>query len=222
MAQKNNEKVISLPEKDEKLAEIVGIILGDGGIYKNIGLGMYELRIAGSSDTDNEYLMTYVKPLIEKAFNVNVRVYRQKKKRCIHLIAQGKNIVSFLEKIGLKEGNKIKNNVSIPEWVFESESLLKSCIRGLIDTDGTVLPITGRNYSYIWFSCGIPALREDFDKAMKALKYRTSQWNFRPNRTPEKYIGDKPSIFKYSQEIGFNNPKHIKRFNVPQGYASLV
>lgn len=33
MAEVNNETPIKTPKKDEKLAELVGIILGDGGVY---------------------------------------------------------------------------------------------------------------------------------------------------------------------------------------------
>lgn len=91
-------------------------------------------------------------------------------------------------------------------------------IRGLIDTDGTVIPITGRNYSYIWFSCSISNLRISFDKAMKLLGYKTSKWNNcnkETERAPETYIGAKKLIQKYYKEIGFSNPKHRTRFKAP-------
>ena len=214
MAEINNEKAIKIPKKDERLAELVGIILGDGGIYKNKKLSMYELRIAGNSQTDKEYLLEYVKPLIEKLFGIKVRIYFSKKRNCLHIIAQGVRLINYLESIGLKSGDKVKNNINIPKWIFDSDIFVKSCLRGLIDTDGCVLPITGRDYTYIWFSSGIPNLRKDFEKIISKLDYKISKWNF--NRTPETYIGSKKMIIKYYKEIGFSNPKHIKRFKMPE------
>lgn len=111
-----------------------------------------------------------------------------------------------MKKLGLKSGNKIKNR--IPKWVFSSKKYLQACIRGLIYTDGSVLPITGKNYTYIWFTCANSDLREDFSKAMNILGYKIAKWNF--NGTPETYIGSKELIRKYYKEIGFNNPKHNK------------
>ena len=213
MAEINNEKPIRIPNKDGKLAELTGIILGDGGIYTNKEKSMYELRIAGHSTDDKEYLLNFVKPLIEELFDINVRVYFSKKRNFMHIIAQSKRLIDYLEKMGLKSGDKIRNNLSIPSWIFSDEKYIKSCIRGLIDTDGSVYNIKNRNYSYISFTCGIPSLREDFEALMKGLGYKLAKWNY--HRTPETYIASKELILRYSKEIGFSNPKHIKRLKVP-------
>ena len=46
-----NIKKITIPQKDEKLAELVGIILGDGNIYVRKGKNSnnYQFRIVGDS-----------------------------------------------------------------------------------------------------------------------------------------------------------------------------
>ena len=87
----------------------------------------------------------------------------------------------------MKVGNKKTNNVGIPSWIFNDVKFIQSCIRGLIDTDGFVCPITGRNYHYIWFSSNINNLRRTFTKAMKILGLKTSKWNIRNDRTPYIY-----------------------------------
>ena len=112
-------------------------------------------------------------------------------------------------------GNKLENNVKIPDWVFDDSNLLKACIRGLIDTDGSISPITGRNYSYIWFISQIPALQESFSKAMAILGFNTSKWNRRINHGSQIFIGSKFMIEKYFNDINFNNPYHKHRFMLP-------
>jgi hypothetical protein len=42
-----------------------------------------------------------------------------------------KELILTLEKFGLKRGNKVKNNVGIPDWIFNKKTFLESCIRGI-------------------------------------------------------------------------------------------
>lgn len=105
--------------------------------------------------------------------------------------------------------------MKIPSWIFKRKNYLKACIRGLIDTDGSVCPITGRNYSYIWFSSDISNLRRGFDKAVKILNIHTSKWNFLDGHAPEVYIGGKASIERFFKDVGFSNPKHLRKFHAP-------
>ena len=193
-----------------ELAELAGIILGDGNIWIKKG-GYYYVRICGDSKNDKDYIINYVAPLFESLFAIKPRIAYHNKNREIFLVKGNKEIVFTLKKFGLKEGNKKLNNVGIPSWIFKSNDFLKACIRGLIDTDGSVCPITGRNYPYIWFSSNIPKLRQDFKKAMKLLGFKLSKWNIKKT-SQETYIGQKALIEKFFKDIGFSNPKHLKRF----------
>lgn len=203
--------LVKKPSKE--LAEFIGIMLGDGNIFKS--KRSYMVRITGHSIKDKEYLLNHVKPLIYKLFKVKMGFYFSKISKALYLTVGNKSFVYTLEYFGLKPNNKMKNNVSIPPWIFRSNNYLKACIRGLIDTDGTVLPITGRNYSYIWFTCNIPNLRKSFEDAMAQLGYKIAKWNHNENRGSETYIGAKNLIRKYYKEIYFNNPKHKERFMLP-------
>jgi len=210
---KPKEKQTKLLVKDYsiELAEIIGIMLGDGNMWER--KGFYYVRVCGHSTKDRKYLINHVKPLIKKIFNINMQTYKHRTNNELYLTKGSKDLVFTLKNYGLKSGDKIKNNKGIPEWVFSSNDYLKACIRGLIDTDGSVTPITNRNYTYIWFTNKNAALRNDFERAMKILGYKISKWNF--SGTPETYIGNKKGIRKFYKEIGFNNPKHKQRFMMP-------
>ena len=73
-------------KKNEKLAELVGIILGDGNLHvyqKNNSIGVYSLRIAGNYIKDYEYLTNYVANLCRNIFMVNPKIYQQPNVNCI-------------------------------------------------------------------------------------------------------------------------------------------
>lgn len=200
--------LITKPSKE--LAEVIGIILGDGNIWCKSG-GYYYVRIAGDLKKDKNYLLYYVKPLFEKLFGHKMHSIERPKYNELFISIGNKDIIHTLQHFGLKDGNKMKNNVSIPDWIFDSEDYIRSCVRGLIDTDGSVCPITGRNYPYIWFSCDIENLRKGFDKAMIKLGIRTSKWNIKPPRTPDVYIGARDMIQKYIKTISFKNERHLTK-----------
>jgi len=199
--------LVQHPSKE--LAELIGIILGDGNIWSK--KGYYYIKICGDSEKDREYLTKYVNPLFEKLFGQKMNVFFHKTNKEIFLSRGKRDIVFTLKHFGLKSGNKKKNNQGIPKWVFKSEDFLKHCIRGLIDTDGCLCPITGRDYPYIWFSSIIPQLRKDFDLAMKKLRLKNSKWNIRKERTPETYIGNKKDIQEYIETISFKNQRHLSK-----------
>src|SRR3989344_6545226 len=65
-----------IKEESEELAELIGIILGDGNIW--VRKPYYYLTIVGDSKKDRDYLLNYVKPLFEMLFNkkMNVKKHR--------------------------------------------------------------------------------------------------------------------------------------------------
>lgn len=196
-----------------ELAELIGIILGDGNIWCDGSKGYYYLRICGDSEKDRDYLLNYVKPLVENLFNVKMFFTKYTGKNEMIIGVGNKDVVHTLNYFGLPAGNKKKNDVGIPNWIFESDEYLKVCIRGLIDTDGCVCPITGRDYPYIWFTSNIENLKNTFKKAMDQLGFRTSKWRVHEKRGDDTYIGNKEHINKYIQTISFKNKRHLDRLS---------
>lgn len=210
-------KKIEIPNKSQKLAEFVGIMLGDGCVtecYSNEKRQhFYAARVSGHSEDDFIYLTQYVANLMNELFRSTPSYYKLRHEKEINLCFNGIEIVRFLNSIGLKSGNKKENNQGIPDWIFEKKEYMVSCLRGLIDTDGSVCPITGRDYSNIWFKSSIPKLRENFSLIVNRLGIKTTNWSGK--HTPQIYICRKNMIRKYFKEVGFNNPKHINRFLMP-------
>ncbi len=210
-----NTKNITIPKKDKKLAELIGIILGDGNIQQREVSSTYQLRIVGDSNKDKEYLINYVKPLVDSLFNVDSKIYKHNKFNELFVNVASKKVVEVLISIGMQPGDKIKNQVTIPNWVYKNKSLLKACIRGLIDTDGSIYELKP-HWPGLWQICFTnknEALLNDFRNGLIKVGINPSRiYRYKDGKkTPKIYITKKSELSKFYKEIGFSNPKHLNK-----------
>ncbi|MFC1454881.1 LAGLIDADG family homing endonuclease [Candidatus Undinarchaeota archaeon] len=120
-------------------------------------------------------------------------------------------MVFTFKELGIPSGNKKINNVEIPVWILQRPTYCRACIRGLVDTDGSIYPKTKKHrYPSIWLSSAIPALRATIDIALEEVGISHSKWTNRP--VPQMCIGDSKMVRNYHKTIRFNNPKHIERY----------
>lgn len=209
---------ITLPKyPSEELAELVGIILGDGNIHKYTkgkNVGTYMIRIAGDIRYEYDYFNNYISRIIQKLFNITPSFYRMKQANTYYLLVHSKLLVEYLSILGLKSGNKIKNQSTIPRWIWDDNKFLRVCLRGLIDTDGSIyelLPnwpglfqLTFENHNY--------TLLKDTRRAFIEVGFIPSKITGSIKRGKTKfYLTRKDQIEKYLKEIGFSNRKHRDR-----------
>lgn len=201
------EKSIKKPQKSTDLAEFVGIILGDGSIGKS------QISITLHSEDDKEY-GDFVTKLIKKLFNVYIGIHHRKDSKAISYNVSRTELIRFCtEKLGLKQGNKVKQQVDIPDWVKKDRQYSIACVRGLVDTDGCVFThrykVSNRFYDYKKLSFtnhSYPLRKSVFD----ILKY--NGLNPRFVKTKEDIRLDSISdMQKYFKIFSSHNPKHLKR-----------
>ena len=209
---KGNTKLFVKPKENEKLAELFGIILGDGHLeILKIGkkIRCYSLNIAGHIKEDREYLLNYVNNLIEHIFKEKAHIKLSPKDNCVHVVIHGKNLTKFIQSKGIYPGNKKKNNQGIPDWIKGNKKFLKKCIRGLIDTDGSIHCISKNNKNLrICFTSYIPKLIDDTRNSLISLGFHPSKI-IKGNQI---FLSRKEEIEKYIQEINFKNKKHLNRY----------
>ena len=206
-------KEITIPGKSEKLAELIGIVLGDGNINyfkKGKKIGTYMVRISGHRINDRDYITRYVSGLLRSLFNVEPKIIERKNNE-IMVVAHSKKLVEFFVGMGLISGDKIKNQITIPKWIFKNKDYTKSCIRGLIDTDGRIYSLKPRypDYYQLSFKNNNITLIKDLRKAFLKLGYPISKVS-KNNRL---YLTQKEYISKFYKEIGSSNNKHLKRYS---------
>jgi len=194
----------------EKLAELVGAILGDGNIFIKEN-SHYQLRIACHAIDDFDYA-NYLYSLIEET--LNTKPHLNQRGNAIYVSVSRRAAIEFLLSKGLKSGNKILNNQGVPEWVFSSKELMKACLRGIFDTDCCVYPKTKKHKTpSIWLKSAIPQLREDISFIFSELNYSPQKWARTSNEgVLQTCLGKSQEVMRYFNEVKFKNKKHIQRF----------
>ena len=206
-----NVKEFTSPKESDKLAEMFGIILGDGHVsyyQKGKKIRCYCIKIAGDLTKDKNYIGGYIKRIIKEIFEEKSRVYEYPKNNAVYITFHGKKMVEFIIEKGIKPGNKKINNQNIPLWIKQNDDYIRNCLRGLIDTDGSIHYISKNNKNLrICFTSYIPPLLNDVRDSLIILGFHPSKI-IKGNQI---FITRKEDIEKYFKEIGFSNEKHLKR-----------
>jgi len=197
---RNNTKKIKFPQLDERLAEFVGAHLGDGTMSK------YRIKMTGDVRYDFHYFI-YLKSLVEGLFGIAGRMEKDKRSNALYLIFDSKQICFFLNKeYNICYGNKIKNGVGIPKAILERKDLCIACLRGLVDTDGSVSR-RGKQFCVQFFAknerllkqAGIIGNRLKIFTNASGNEVGTNRWE---------------NVLRYFKIVGSSNLKHIIRFDV--------
>jgi hypothetical protein len=201
----NKYKKVKMPKKlNSNIAELVGIILGDGSLDKS------QLRIFGNVE-EIEYYTKFIQQLIYSIFKVKTKISYRKETKAIVINVSSVLITDYLVSLELKRGNKIKNKVKIPKWILDNKNYLESCIRGLFDTDGSFFSSSKNTEINILWNMGIGSiLPNEIRKALIILGYS-------PTRIFDK--GRKIALCKKSEVIRFF--KEIKPRNNVQNNRFL-
>ena len=197
---------INIPQKSPELAELVGIILGDGSIARRqITITLHRL--------DDRYFVEYIKNLFKKLFKINVAVYKGKEDNTISVVASRVELVRFMVNTGLKIGGKVKQQVGVPAWIEESECFIKSCLRGLFDTDGCFYTDKHLYKDKTYLNCGMNFTNRSLP-ILFFFKTKLEQFGFHPTHNTKYsiFLRRENEIMKYFQIVGSSNSKYLEKF----------
>jgi len=207
---------IKIPKKNNLLAEFVGIMLGDGGVNQ------FHTTVTLSSN-EKQYIK-FVSKIINRLFDVVPRVYNHKDAKAVRIVVNRKQMVNFCQEIGLVKGNKIKQQIDIPNWIKENQDFSKACVRGLIDTDGCFYNnsyiVNGKKYFYfkIAFISASKPLIFSVAEILEDLGIRVIiNKHYRDIRIVESQY-----VLKYIQEVGSNNQKHLKKIKKWKNSSNML
>ncbi len=209
-----NYKINSIEVKHTaELAEIMGIVLGDGGLY-SVRRNKFCMTVVFNK-LERQYL-NYVKSLFEKHF-CPYKFYSFDAAHTLMLNNGSIYVGRYLLEAGMRLGNKIRSGVSMPEWIFQ-EKLLKYFIRGMFDTDGCIYRKYD-DYAQIEFKLGSVPLISSLRIALIELNFNPTEikgychskggaginWQF--------YLSRQSEVKRFFEEIQPMNQKHLDRFN---------
>lgn len=200
------QKGISIPLPSEQLAELAGIILGDGGITSR------QIKITLDSLNDNDYI-AYVTELFIDLFGVVPSIRKNATARAIDIVISRTKLVEFWERMGIPHGNKTKRQADIPLWIKKSEEFQVACVRGLMDTDGCIFnechTIKGKKYCYPRISF-VNRSQPLLNSVCEILTNRGFGAKIRGGRAVT--LEKREDVIRYFTVVGTHNPKHAKRF----------
>ncbi|MBP9802772.1 MAG: hypothetical protein KBD14_00470 [Candidatus Pacebacteria bacterium] len=201
----NNKKNIKIKiGYSKELAELFGILIGDGSVTK------YYTRIYLSAKADKGYSKNILK-LVNKVFPLTrVAIKYRKDRGTEELQISSKDISDYFFKLGFKPKAR-----KIPNWIKNNEEFSKSSLRGLFDTEGSISikKFKGKNkistYKQLTFTNKNKEIIKFVKITLRKLKLSNSETN-----GYNVYISNKQNIAKYFQEIGTKNPKLEKKYKM--------
>jgi hypothetical protein len=152
------------PERSRELAELIGVTLGDGNIFQFKRCQ----RLTISCNSSYKAYTEHVRDLVGGVLKKEPSVLNRSQANCSDVRIYMQDIDKAL---GLPVGNKIKNSVEIPEWIFGRKPYLIKCLKGLFETDGHYGLNRKFYVEYIQFCNKSGSLKLSVFRALKSLGY---------------------------------------------------
>ncbi len=195
-------KNIRFPNKSEtSFAEFYGILLGDGCINSDLK----SLSITGDKYLDYYYYNNYLPRLIRRTFKISPKIYQNKDEKVIRCVVYSKSVDKYMIDAGFPVGIKYGKDCSIPIYISNNEKNLAACIRGLMDTDGS-LSAHPNVKVMIHLSITIESLRKSVFDGLKKLGISGGMFD------KGIMIYGTEKIDKFHKVIGFSNFKNNYKY----------
>ena len=188
----------------EKIAELIGIILGDGslGIYN----GKHRLKITLNSEKDREYAF-YIIKLLREIFGVSPYAYKRRNEKTLDIIVKDRRTVEYFLNLGMVLAPKWKRAI-IPKGYLNGRLGLM-VIRGYMDTDGcvTVFDNNGTLYPRIEMKVCPSPMQAQLIKILKKQGFEPRVNNIGKGKRRIMLAG-KQKLKKWYYEVGFSNGRN--------------
>lgn len=126
------------------LAFLIGLVLGDGNIYKSPRTESLTLALG----TDKPALWRYAASVIEKIFQKKPYVAKITASECMRVRIYQKHISA---RLGIPIGARGDLTLSIPSWIQDNKSFLVAYLKGLFEAEGSLcihLPTCTYNFAF--------------------------------------------------------------------------
>jgi intein/homing endonuclease len=209
---------------DEDLAEVIGVMIGDGCISqykpKSTGKTRLDLLITGSSETDVENYREFIQSTMMRSFGKPGRLYERKDDNTIRYWMTNRKIVEWFVQFGLTVGPKI-DRVEIPNQILQDEKLSIACLRGIFNTDGCVYRQFSKqykgqsrhysNYAVVEFKIRSEKLIGQIKEILNSLGIKTTVISKNKLKASVVRITSQPNVAKFMETV---QPRkyHVERY----------
>jgi len=147
-------------------AYVIGLAIGDGNLSNQNGRAT-RLRI--TCDKNYPLLVERIINSLKILLPDNKVAVVDREGNCLDISVYSNHLESLLG-WKAKKGSKFKQRVSIPDWIKEKNKYKIKCLKGLIETDGSIY--LDRGYKMMMFTTIIPKLAKDVYEAIISLGFR--------------------------------------------------
>jgi hypothetical protein len=154
-------------QESSTLAYIVGVALGDGNLSCP-NRRVTRLRI--TCDIKYPQIIAEVITNLQEIFPKNkVSIVKDKKGECIDISVYSNNL-NYLMPWQADMGSKMVQQAHVPKWIMNDEQYIKSALKGLVQTDGSIY--LDRGYKMVNFTNVVKPLIEDVMNMMQLLGFK--------------------------------------------------
>jgi len=158
-------------KRENSLAFIVGLILGDGNIYVFPRTECLRITLG----TDKPDLAFYVVKIMEKVFNKAPSMRKRNDSNCFNITFYQKNLSHRLE---IPSGSRAKLGIKLPSWIWEKDSFLISALRGLFEAEASYC-VHEKTYTYNFeFSNRNPSLLNEVERGLVFLGFHPERRSY--------------------------------------------
>jgi len=229
-SRQDKERNIQLPTKlNEDLAELTGIMLGDGHIKVMDGSQgsrkVYTICVTCSLTEDYDYFHNVINSLFLKNFNMKLNTKEYSSNGYFNAIRGSKAVATFFTKILDVPSGKKSGIIKIPKLILVSSLSNKlAFIRGISDTDFCLtFKRAGRkshSYPVIKGKFKSHAFVQQLNNLLGALGFRCSIINDdyydkrikKTNNEQTVQLSGKENLKKWISTIGYRNPRHHTKY----------
>ncbi len=171
-------------KKDGDLAELMGVVLGDG----HIGKFPRSEELTIFSNSSNTGFIRRYSSLVEKFFQKTPYVAKMSNANCVRIRVYQKDIS---KRLGVPFSPRGKLNIRIPSWILNNKQYIVRYLRGLYEAEGShSVHIPTGTYKFFFSNRNESMLKNVF-RLMKILGFHPhwtkSNYNIQISRKKEVY-----------------------------------
>ncbi len=186
-----------MSQDKKNLAYVIGVALGDGNLSNPNGRAT-RLRI--TCDTKYKNLIKKIFSAIQELLPTNkVSIIKRAKTFC-DISCYSNRWENWLG-WKAKGGPKYKQNITVPGWIRRNKKYSISCLRGLLETDGSIYQ--DRGYKMVNFVTIIPGLAENVIKMIKNLGFNANIYKINSRHSTRYNIRLAKDVNNFIQIINF-------------------
>ena len=183
---------VSFPplKKNGDLAELIGVILGDGHIEK---FPRTERLLIFSNASNKGFVKRYTF-LVEKVFSKSPYVYKQHPQECIRISLYQKKIS---RRLGVPTGSRKDIQIMVPKWVLSNRKYIVRYLRGLFEAEGSFsvhIPTSTFKFSFANHNQTLLAIVADL---LRKQGFHPSRGNDRVQLSRKKEVMEAMKLLKF-------------------------